>query len=246
MIPLFRYSNARLLAYSVKKDLETQGIKQISARPWNKFDPDNTLWWIVPAADWPAYRCGKFFFSPERAPIDHLFCGLHIEKGLDPKVAPAYPSAGGRRLIMKENWTWFDFFENLDSGKVQAALAQASKDSKVPILIRVEAGVVEDPGSFDPHATRPKWDTIIFRTLGDSLDVESTDTASNLLTKIGESKNLKDLAGYVHEIPKVEWIWLDIFLGIMLGRSPSVSDPDIWDERQLWSNFLSKWIPWLK
>ena len=63
-----KYPNARSVAYAVKRVLDSRGTANVTARPWNKFDPDNTFWWLVPRAKWPAYNHGKFFFSPDRAP----------------------------------------------------------------------------------------------------------------------------------------------------------------------------------
>ena len=94
-----KYPNARSVAYAVKSVMSSRGMVNVAARPWNMYDPENTFWWLVPHTEWPAYNHGKFFFSPDRAPKGFLFCGLHIEKGLDPSVSEAYPSRGGKRLI---------------------------------------------------------------------------------------------------------------------------------------------------
>ena len=116
-----KYPNARLAAYSVQKQLKNQGLDEVSTRPWNRYYPDNTLWWIVPSTEWPAYKHRKLFFSPEHAPTGCLFCGLHIEKGLDPSVAEAYSPGAGQRLVMKEDWTWFRFLTDLNTQRLRSA-----------------------------------------------------------------------------------------------------------------------------
>ncbi len=121
-----KYHNARQAAYAVHEELVREGRRPLSARPWNKYDPDNTLWWLVPSTDWPAYKHGKMFFCQKRASKGHLFCGLHIEKGFDPIVESAYPFARGRRLIMGSDWVWFDFLSDLDANRVSSTIAQAS------------------------------------------------------------------------------------------------------------------------
>ena len=90
------YENARHAAYTILEEMKGKGFEKIAARPWNKFDPDNTLWWVVPSTEWPAYKHGKLFFSRDRAPENSLFCGLHVEKGIDAKVESAYSSSKGK------------------------------------------------------------------------------------------------------------------------------------------------------
>ena len=241
-----RYPNARSVAYAVKKELDGQGSSLITARPWNRHDPDNTFWWLVPSGDWPAYKHGKIFFSPDRAPRDCLFCGLHVEKGLDPSIAAAYPSGGGKRMIMGDDWTWHEFIEDLNTDSLRSAIKRASEESAEPVVIRFEAGFVEDPGSFDPHANRPKWDIVVCETFDNSLLVKTSDTPSNLLDKVAQSQSFDELASFISQIPNPEWVWLDVFLGSVFLKNQEVTSSDTWDAGQLWNKALSIWEPWLR
>ena len=246
MNPRLGYPNARSAAYSVKKELENRGWHKITPRPWNMYDPDHTFWWLVPGVEWPAYKHGKLFFSPDRAPDGCLFCGLHMEKGLDQSVAPAYDSAAGKRLIMKEDWAWLEFVKDLGSTKLNHALEHASQEISTPILIRLEAGIVQDPGSFDPKAPRPKWDTVIFETSGDSLKVVNTETPAYLLNEVAKSEDFRELAKSIPEIQMAGWIWVDFFVGSIFERISPTLAPDTWDAGHLWGKALSCWEPWFK
>lgn len=241
-----KYLNARLAAYSVQKYLKKEGWQQLSTRPWNRYNPDNTLWWIVPSTEWPAYKYGKLFFSPERAPTGCLFCGLHIEKGLDPSVAEAYSPGAGQRLIMKEDWAWFEFLPDLCSERLGSVVMSASEEANSPIVFRLEACFVDDPRSFDPQAPRPKWDTIIFESMGNNLELNSSQTPSGLLRSIEHSKSPCDLENSISRIPNSSWVWLDIFIGSLFMTIPADDYPDAWDAAQLWAKILSLWEPWFK
>ena len=241
-----RYPNARLAAYSVQKYLKKEGWQQLSTRPWNRYDPDNTLWWIIPSAEWPAYKHGKLFFSPERAPTGCLFCGLHVEKGLDPSIAGAYSAGAGQRLIMKENWTWFEFLTDLGSENLCSTIMSASEAANSPVTLRFEAGFVDDPGLFDPQAPRPKWDTIIFESSGTNLDIKSCETPSRLLTKLENIKSLGDLESSISSIPNSNWVWLDTFIGFMFIKNTGNDPYTSWDSEELWTKILSLWEPWFK
>jgi hypothetical protein len=238
------YPNARSAAYAVKRVMDSTGMANVTARPWNKFDPDNTFWWLVPDTVWPAFNHGKLFFSPDRAPKGHLFCGLHIEKGLDQSVSEAYPSRAGKRLIMSENWIWHRFLEDLRSGAVDSALRQASQKIGGPLLIRLEAGYVEDPGSFDPQAVRFKWDKIVFSSRGGSLKVESSDTPSRFLGDIAELRKPEDLAGAIDHIQNAGWFWIDAFIGSLFERAADPVGRAGWDAEDLWIKSLCMWEPW--
>lgn len=241
-----RYPNARLAAYSVQKQLKNQGWQEISTRPWNRYDPDNTLWWIIPSTEWPAYKHGKLFFSPERAPTGCLFCGLHIEKGLDPSVAEAYSPGAGQRLIMKEDWTWLMFLTDLNTQRFRSAVISASEAANSPVTLRFEAGFVDDPRSFDPQAPRPKWDTIIFESFGTNLDIKSCETPSRLLTKLENIKSLGDLERSISTIPNSNWVWLDIFMGFIFIENTGNDPYTSWDSAELWTKIFSLWEPWFK
>jgi hypothetical protein len=241
-----KYPNARSVAYAVKRALDSGGMANVTARPWNMYDPDNTFWWLVPRTQWPAYNLGKFFFSPDRAPKGFLFCGLHMEKGLDPSVSEAYPSRAGKRLIMTSDWTWYRFLDDLRSGAFELTIEKASKEIGASTIIRLEAGYVEDPGSFDPQAIRFKWDKIVFSSRDGSLKIEMSETPSRFLGDICKLQRLGDLAKAIDHMQNAGWFWIDLFVGALLERASDPVGKDAWDGAELWANALCAWEPWFK
>jgi hypothetical protein len=241
-----RYPSARSVAYAVERVLDSGGMANVTPRPWNKHDPDNTFWWLVPHTEWPAYNHGKFFFSSDRAPKGFMFCGLHMEKGLDPSVSEAYPSRAGKRLIMTDAWTWYRFLDDLGSGALELTVQKASKEIDEAVLIRVEAGYVEDPGSFDPHAIRFQWDKIVFSSRDGSLKVETRETPSRLLGDITELRRLEDLAGAINHMQNAGWFWIDTFIGGLFERAADPVGQDAWDAAELWAKAICMWEPWFK
>lgn len=240
------YPNARSVAYAVKAELENQGWGHLTPRPWNMYDPDNTFWWLVPGPEWPAYKYGKLFFSPDRAPDGCILCGMHVEKGLDNAIEAAYPSAGGRRLIMKENWSWHNFFKDLGSIAVQSSVRQISKEIDQPVLVRIEAGYVDDPGSFDPQATRPKWDVVSFKASDEFFVLEESELTSGLLEGVSNSQSLYMLMNAIPAIPNVNWVWIDCFIGNIFMKSPNITDINVLNAKQLCKKSLSKLKSWIR
>jgi hypothetical protein len=241
-----RYPNARSAAYAVKRVLDSRGIKNVTARPWNMYEPDITFWWLVPRTQWPAYNLGKLFFSPDRAPEGFLFCGLHIEKGLDPSVSEVYPSRAGKRLIMASDWTWNRCLDDLKSGAFEPTIQQISKEIGELVFIRLEAGYVEDPGSFDPQAKRFKWDKIIFSSRDGSLKMETSETPSRFLGDISKLQRLADLAKAINDMHNAGWFWIDVFVGGLFERAADPVGKGAWDAAELWTKALCIWEPWFK
>ncbi len=96
------FKNANTLADAVND----ASLNKYSPRPYNHFSPDNTLWWLVPSTEWPAFKYAKLFFlsRPEDLPIgtSGVYCGLYVEKGLNIKVKEFYP----KELIQTALWDW--------------------------------------------------------------------------------------------------------------------------------------------
>jgi len=67
------FMNAKTLCHAV------QGIANmdLTPRPFNRFDPDVSLWWLVPSTEWPAFKYGKLFTT-------------------DPALAKTWPSNGSK------------------------------------------------------------------------------------------------------------------------------------------------------
>jgi len=245
--PCIRYPNARLAAHAVLQQLTAEGRRPVSPRPWNMYEPDTTFWWLVPSTDWPAYKHGKLFFSPDRAPAGHLFCGLHVEKGLDPTVGAAYPSPAGQRLLMKKDWTWFRFLADLESDAVGTAAANCGKSTGSAISLRLEAQFVSKPQAFDPYdpdAPRVQMDIVVFDISGSALRATTSETPANLLAHAANGGNTMELATCLRTMADDKWVWLDVFLGVVFATPSVAASPDVWDSAQLWTNALKVWSAW--
>jgi hypothetical protein len=219
---------------------------RLTARPWNRFEPENTEWWLVPSTDWPAYRHGKFFFK-ERNENRDLYCGLFVEKGLDPSIAVAYPS--GKRLVMDDDWTWHRLLSDMASGQLRGATLEVIQRTGRPLLVLVDGGFVEDPASYDPDAPPMDWNYLSFRTDGAELEHISSDLTGTQFAEIAGCSTLADIAGAIVQMSHLEWTWIDVHLGAELEMAPSEYDPqylsDAWDAAELWDRCLAPWQRWV-
>src|SRR5262245_20904293 len=126
-----KIETARDLAYAVRAQLRPE----LTPRPWQQQAPDDTLWWLVPSGDWPAYRHGKFVFSlskdgPRKALIgindgaietSKLFAGVNVEKGFGRVAVEVDPSLRRKTdQILDSGWLW----HRLTEGPGPAQFAQ--------------------------------------------------------------------------------------------------------------------------
>jgi hypothetical protein len=123
------------------------GAGTFYALPYNHFEPDNTLWWLVPSAENPAYKFGKVALAPgPLARPGDLLVGLYVEKGIGESAADAFRgTARGRRYTMDRTWLWPSFFEALSSERIAEEATSAETKAGCPLTIAIDAGMQNPP-----------------------------------------------------------------------------------------------------
>lgn len=241
------------LCYRVKQVCEGE-FNTLSARPWNKFEPAESLWWLIPATDWPAYRYAKLYFDWTSPDHSALSCGLHMEKGLDPSIQSAYPSKMGSRYIMESDWAWHSFLADLEQGTVTKAIEKAMAGADKDFVLKIEGGYVPDPGSFDPYADEFRKTKAIYRfACSNRLEacnlLQAVDHAK-LMEHLKDANSLAQVAVQLKALMSNPWLWIDVWLGLSLDIQTSlkaetvISDADA--EMELWHKHLRHFAGWLQ
>ena len=145
---------------------------------------------------------------------------------------------------MKDDWCWIDFIKGLKDNTISVIISEVSKKLVSPLLLRIEAGFVPDPESFDPHAPRFDWDLLMFNTVGSSLELTESETPANLLNEVKKIRDLKMLADSIPTIPQIDWVWIDLFIGNIFMIGPPSLDKELWDAARIWREILSHWEPY--
>jgi len=57
-------TSVRSLAHSLVDALQDR-THRLTPRPYNQHKPGDSLWWLVPSTEWPAYRHGKLYLALE-------------------------------------------------------------------------------------------------------------------------------------------------------------------------------------
>jgi len=178
---------------------------KLTKRPWDRFRPDATGWYLVPSTSVIYYKFGKLYFAKEKETSTSIGCGLYFEKGLGESLGVVYSTKQAKPLIMDETWFWHKFLS-------RPQIPQSS------VKVMIEGGYVTEPNSFDPYRMRMlKWDKYLFDydAAKDSFTVAQSHRESFVL-KLHNVKKFTDLISALKELEKDEWLWLNIFIYVEL------------------------------
>lgn len=200
-------SNQKIVR-DILAELKSRGHDGFTLRPWNMFKPETTLWWLVPSAEWPAYKHGKIavFRNEEKISI-----GLHVEKGLSLKAGQMLSPKRAASLCTGQDWIWHAFINDLKSGNFGTKLSRISQAAGKPLRIIVQASSVT--GDYEPYAEllegQETENTISFLFENDRL-TDHPAGAKGELRFIDKIHTLSDLAT-LFESKDMEWFWIDLY-----------------------------------
>ncbi len=248
MKPQCAYPNTQSASYAVDHYIreELDLPRKLTARPWNRFEPINTEWWLIPSTDWPAYHHGKFFFHAQDDGRD-LYCGFYVEKGLDPSITAAFPT--GKKLVMEKDWSWHRVLADMESGALNAPVLEIAKRSGCCVLLEVDGGFVDDPASYDPYAPPMDRSYLAFESDGTTLRQIWSELHGSQFAHLSPCESLPELARAISQVRQLEWTWIDLYIGLELEMAPLEHDPqrgsDLWEAPELWEKCLAPWLPWV-
>jgi len=233
------FKNANTLAHAVNDSLGAPFVP----RPFNRFSPDESLWWLVGCSDWPAYKYGKLFFDsrPEQIPSHQtgIYCGFNIEKGLSRRVAGLY----SKELIEGDDWDWERF-----TGSISAEFPALPPPQFVSVAVSYiptdTARYDDSPESFLAQkesfgASQAEFTLDTHQRLELlSMDVNQncSDIAQHFETRIRAAANLSSLVADLRTFPQSDWSWVDLYIGTVVGKGPV---------GRLWNDCLKPWSAWL-
>ena len=182
----------------------------LSSLPYNRYNSDNTVWWLSPGPQVPAYRYPKFaVMPPEPDAPEQLFIGIYIEKG----VSDAYARAVGysKHHVLDKDWAWHGLMADMASGeKLSRSFSEISAATGVTPELRLYA-TMQVKEAADNLA--PKGERIIFDISGNKLAVQQP-IQSPLLQSLATCSTLSELASSVEHLDKSSFIWIDLVAGL--------------------------------
>ncbi len=212
--------------------------------PYNRFKWEQSgTWWIVPAADRQAFRYVKIAVSSSRHVADpgQLFVGLYVEKGVGPALAAAryYP----QEWVIGPTWRWHGIMNDLASGLLTGAIADAARHLDAPAEIKVDAHVPTHKG-----AIRPSHDLLTFLSMDGAAITSQRKpvlaTQERFLEGAASAPTLAELSRALCAIPASDTAWVNLYFGCTFEKS-GPHDTSALDARQVVDRLLEPFASWV-
>ena len=229
MVSVLKYSHTQDVAQAFSKALEEERNK-FTPRPYNRHNPKNTIWWVVPGTDWPAYKYGKFIFKDNGPNIN---IGLNVEKGFGQQAAAIYTKLTKKEMVINSDWLWEDFVRDIENNQQIYEALNEVQENIDKILVEIGIVLVYEPGEYDPNA--PKPDRFIFKFDHGKLEYLPDISREERSGVLKEAETLKDIPRLLRQIQEIEWCWVDFDLNIPFKKyNQADSKPDrVYDEYDL-------------
>lgn len=244
--PYCSYSSVRNAALDIHEYIAAPKGKKYSARPYNRYGPEDSLWWLIPSTDWPAYRHGKITIFEEQK--GELFFGINIEKAIGQEAAACYPSKRAQKIIMDKEWCWYDFYRDLNEGKIAHAMDTIQDNTDgLPLHFSLSGHIIDDPALFDPYSEHGYGDRVIWNYEGGYLNYVTRPEYFFYPLKTVDKIN--HLAGSILQISELHWLWIDIFIGVILKNNLKPKEDltkQSYDGYTIWHKIIEPWEPWFK
>ena len=196
-------------------ELQKQLGEGLTARPFNRFEPGNSIWWLVPSAEWPAFQYSKIFVNPLSG-TNKYEVGLYLEKGHSSNILLVEGNKPSNRAqVMDNDWEWAKLSK--DKGRLEDVIISMQQAGVSP-RVRLEI----EP--FSPERAAENYDGEKQKI---RLTYDYTGTAINLLDKIDTINDPKlrgliedvaqqtNVAGVVNSIElfsESEWYWMNLLI----------------------------------
>ncbi len=246
VIPGFAFSSLRDAATQLRAASRAAGV-DLHPLPYSRYNPEDTTWWLSPVGENPAYAFGKIVVErPTIIEEGATIIGLHVEKGVGPSAAGIFEdSARGRRLVMRHDWLWHAFARGMKSGAVEKDLVVAEAAAEgLPLVVAIVASL-QWPPRLDGDEDRPVDEDAVerawYRPSAGALTLIDRKTPT-LLKALDDHETLASMAAKIDAIPKVDWTWVEVLIGVPFQSVPSagLSGSDVWRRA------CDPWLRWVR
>jgi len=201
-----KFGNMKILAHSFESILTSEDIKY-TPRPWNRFEPEESLWWLLPTNEWPAYKYGKYQLWKDDK---YLNIGVTIEKGFGELAAIAFPKLKKKDTIIEDKWMWNKLYIDMDNGKLEETLNKFEKNINQDVFINMNIGLAFDPSDYDPM--KPKSDNITYKYNQGKLSLLNHRNSRGVLEELKNAKSINNIKETISNYKDINWTWIDYII----------------------------------
>ena len=180
----------------------------VSARPWNRFRPEDTRWYVMPSTAWPAFGSEKLCFWRSG---NYLYGGWNIEKGI--VVAEEYMAAEAKSIVMTDEWKWNEFIAQCSNGVIDRVVDEFNENVSYPIHMIITANIVGNVMGYDPYNNRKSLKDVIEYTItSDMLKVCDKSINLGALAAFENLEGITEIPEALNSVAGLNWLWLDVMI----------------------------------
>lgn len=202
-------------------ELHKQFAARLAARPFNRFEPENTIWWLVPSTEWPAFKYGKYFVNQAKNSTQ-FEVGFYLEKGHGSEILQVYgDSKGNRAQILDETWEWQRLIDH-DLQQLQEkfeAVAASGFQPKLRLDLHPFSPERGDPDNVEVSASS----TITLNFMSRNYKVESSkinpqdDSARSFIEQVAKGTTIENVVAALKNYNQSAWTWIDLLAYVETG-----------------------------
>lgn len=196
-------------------ELQKQLGEGLTARPFNRFEPADSIWWLVSSAEWPAFQYNKIFVNPSKG-ADKYEVGLYLEKGHGSNILVVEGDKLSNRVqVMTNDWGWMKL--NKDNDEL-ATVVDSMQLAGVNPKVRLEV----EP--FSPERAAENYDgekqkiRLTYDYTGTAIKlVDQNDTINDpklrgLIKEVAQQKTVAGIMNSIESFSESEWYWMNLMV----------------------------------
>ena len=206
---------------AIKKD----GLDNFTLRPWNRFNPENSLWWLVPSKEWPAYKNAKVAIFKNQNSEDFNI-GCHLEKGIASGVDPFLNEKKSDVYRTKKDWIWHLLIQDIKNGTFNDKLSELSNTLKSPLRIIVHSSYITGNSRESSSSPGENLESSIEYTYKNGLINYVDNSVNGEFYPYTNLQTLEDLL-LIFESGELDWSWLDVYIVNEVSNSEYIDIPNL-------------------
>lgn len=199
-------------AFSIKSfiheysELLRKDYKGFTARPWNRFRPEETKWWVVPSTAWPSFGNEKLCFWCSG---NYLYGGYNVEKGIE--VSRDDLQYDAKNILMTPEWKWNHFLKDCSTGEVDLLVDSFYEKVNFPVHMNLSANLVNEISGYDPYGNK-KSDNIEFSITDDTMRICEKELKISALSPFENIEGLREIPESLEDVTGLNWLWIDVMI----------------------------------
>lgn len=187
-------------------DLLRNDYKGFTARPWNRFRPEQTKWWVVPSTAWPSFGNEKLCFWCNG---NYLYGGFNVEKGIEVSVDDLQYDA--KNVLMTGDWKWKCFLNDCSCGTIDSLVDSFYEKVNFPVHMNISANIVNKINGYDPYGNK-KADNIEFSITSDTLKICEKQLNIAALSPFENIEGIREIPESLCYVKGLNWLWIDVMI----------------------------------